>query len=47
MRRSLNQLAHAAVRKRDCYLQLVFQRFIASSGAMQKQSGQSLIAFGD
>jgi transposase len=26
MRRLLNQLAHAAVRKRDCYLQILFQR---------------------
>ena len=26
MRRLLNQLAHAAVRKRDCYLQIVFKR---------------------
>jgi len=26
MRRRLNQLAHAAVRKRDCYLQIVFKR---------------------
>jgi hypothetical protein len=26
MRRLLNQLAHAAVRKRNCYLQILFQR---------------------
>jgi transposase len=26
LRRLLNQLAHAAVRKRDCYLQIVFKR---------------------
>src|SRR5262249_40637217 len=26
MRRLLNQLAHAAVRKRDCYLQVLFKR---------------------
>jgi transposase len=26
MRCLLNQLAHAAVRKRDCYLQIVFKR---------------------
>lgn len=27
LRRLLNQLAHAAVRKRDCYLQIVFNFF--------------------
>jgi transposase len=32
MRRLLNQLAHAAVRKRDCYLQIVFQRLSARLG---------------
>jgi hypothetical protein len=31
MRRLLNQLAHAAVRKRDCYLQIVFKRLSISS----------------
>lgn len=32
MRRLLNQLAHAAVRKRDCYLQIVFTRLSARLG---------------
>jgi transposase len=32
MRRLLNQLAHAAVRKRDCYLQIVFKRLSVRLG---------------
>lgn len=32
MRRLLNQLAHAAVRKRDCILQIVFQRLSVRLG---------------
>jgi transposase len=32
MRRLLNQLAHAAVRKRDCYLQIVFNRLSVRLG---------------
>ena len=32
MRRLLNQLAHAAVRKRDCYLQILFQRLSTRLG---------------
>jgi hypothetical protein len=32
MRRLLNQLAHAAVRKRDCFLQIVFMRLLPRLG---------------
>jgi transposase len=32
LRRLLNQLAHAAVRKRDCYLQIVFKRLSVRLG---------------
>jgi hypothetical protein len=32
MRRLLNQLAHAAVRKRDCILQIVLQRLCVGLG---------------
>jgi hypothetical protein len=32
MRRFLNQLAHAAVRKRDCYLQILFKRLFPRLG---------------
>jgi hypothetical protein len=32
MRRLLNQLAHAAVRKEDCQLQIVFRRLSARLG---------------
>ena len=32
LRRLLNQLAHAAVRKRDCYLQILFQRLAPRLG---------------
>ncbi len=39
MRRLLNQLAHAAVRKRDCYLQIVFKRLSPRLGLCEGSLG--------